>query len=92
MVSLLDIVIIFLSRLLWYLGCFERFPVDLLNNLENFISVIIIHFIFYDFSLVIFVDFVGAIILSLFKVLLRVFSGTIFFTLFIRLYYIPDDG
>ena len=90
--SLLDDVIVFLSRLLWYLGCFRRFSIDLLKNFENFISVIIIHFIFYDFSLVIFVGFVGAIILSLFKVLLRVFSDNIFFTLFIRLYYIPDDG
>ena len=56
-------------------------------NYNYFISVIIIHFIFYNFSLVIFVGFVGAFILSLFKVLLRVFSGTIFFTLFMRLYY-----
>ena len=92
MVSLLDIVIIFLSRLLWYLGCFGRFPVDLLNNLENFISVIIIHFIFYDFSLVIFVAFVDGIILSFFTLLLSTFSNTKLFALFTRLYYIPDDG
>ena len=90
--SLLDDVIVFLSRLLWHLGCFRRFSVDLLNNFENFISVIIIHFIFYDFSLVIFVGFVGTIIPSLFKILLRVFSDTTLFTLFIRSYYIPDHG
>ena len=70
---IIDNVIIFLSRLLWYLGCFKRFAVDLLNNFENFVSVIIIHFIFYDFSLVIFVGFVGGIILSFFEVLLKVF-------------------
>ena len=75
--SLLDIVIIFLSRLLWYLGCFGRFAIDLLNNLENFISVIIINFIFYDFSLVIFVAFVDGIILSFFTLLLTAFSNTI---------------
>ena len=94
MMSLLDDAIIFLSRLLCYLGCFRRFSVDLLNKFENFISVIIIHFIFYDLSLslVILVGFVGGIILFLFKVLLRVFSDTILFTLFLRLYYIPDDG
>ena len=97
MMSLLDDAIIFLSRLLWYLGCVRRFSVDLLNKFENFISVIIIHFIFYDLSLslVILVGFVGGIILFLFKVLLRIFSDTIdtiLFTLFIRLYYIPDDG
>ena len=68
MMSLLDDVIVFLSRLLWHLGCFRRFSVDLLNNFENFISVIIIDFILYDFSLVTFVGFAGAIILSLFKV------------------------
>ena len=90
--SLLDDVIVFLSKLLWHLGWFRRFSVDLLNNFENFISVIIIHFIFYDFSLVIFVGFVGTIIPSLFKILLRVFSDTTFFTLFIRSYYIPDHG
>lgn len=92
MVSLLDIVIIFLSRLLWYLGCFGHFPVDLLNNLENFISVIIVHFIFHDFSLVIFVAFVDGIILPFFTLLLSAFSNTIIFTLFTRSYYIPDDG
>ena len=67
MMSLLDDVIVFLSRLLWHLSCFGRVSVDLLNNFENFISVIIIDFILYDFSLVIFVGFAGAIILSLFK-------------------------
>ena len=67
MISLLDGVIIFLSRLLWYLGCFRRFSVDVLDNLENFILVIIIHFILDDFSLVIFVSFVGGIIISLFN-------------------------
>ena len=94
MMSLLDDIFIFLSRLFWYLGCFRHFSVDLLNTFEDFISVIIIDFIFYDFSLVIFVGFVGGIILSLFKVLLRVFQilHTIRFTLFIRLYYIPDDS
>ena len=95
MMSLLDDIIIFLNRLFWYLGCFRHFSVDLLNKFENFISVIIIDFIFYDFSLLIFVGFVGGIILSLFKVLLRIFSDTIdtiLFTLFIRLYYIPDDS
>ena len=66
MLSLMDVVVIFSSRLLWYL-------------------------IFYDFSLVIFVGFVGRIILSFFKVFFRVFSDTILFTLSIRLYYIPDD-
>ena len=64
MMSLMNVVIIFLSRLVWYL-------------------------IFYDFSLVIFVGFVGGIILSFFKVFFRVFS--ILFTLSIKLYYIPDD-
>ena len=66
MISLMDVVVIFSSRLLWYL-------------------------IFYDVSLVIFVGFVGRIILSFFKVFFRVFSDTILFTLSIRLYYIPDD-
>ena len=66
MMSLMDVVIIFLSRLVWYL-------------------------IFYGFSLVIFVGFVGGIILSFFKVFFRVFSDTILFTLSIKLYYIPDD-
>ena len=74
--------IIFLRRLFWYLGCFSHFSVDLLNKFENFISGIIIHFIFYDFSLVILVGFVGAIILSLFKVLLRVFSDTRYYTFY----------
>ena len=69
MMTLLDEVIIFLSRLLLYLGRFRRFPVNILNNLENFVSVIIIHFIFYEFPLVIFVDFVDKIIFSFFKVL-----------------------
>ena len=66
MMSLMDVVVIFSSRLLWYL-------------------------IFYDVSLVIFVGFVGRIILSFFKVFFRVFSDTILFTLSIKLYYIPDD-
>ena len=92
MMTLLDDVIIFSSRLLWYLSCFMRFSVDLLNNFENFISVIIVHFIFYDLSLVIFAGFMGGSILSFLKALLRVFTDTILFTLFIRLYYIPDDG
>ena len=82
MMSLLDDDIIFLSRLFWYLGCFRHFSVDLLNKFENFISVIMIHFIFYDFSLVIFVGFVGRIILSLFKVLLRVLSDTRYYTFY----------
>ena len=42
------------------------FSDDLLNNFEKFISVIIIHFVFYDFSLVIFVGFVGGIVLLYF--------------------------
>ena len=61
MMSLLDDVIMFLKKLLWYVSCFTRISVALLNNFENFISVIIIHFIFYDFSLV-FVVSVGGII------------------------------
>ena len=73
MTSLLDYVIVLLSRLLWHLGYFRRFSVDLLTNFENFISVIIINFILYDFSVVIFVGFVGAIILSLFKVLFETY-------------------
>ena len=89
MIRLLDDVIIFQAG---HFSTFRRFSVDLLNNFENFMSVIIIHFIFYGFLLLRFVDFVGGIILSLFKVLLRVFSDTILFTLFIRLYYIPHDG
>ena len=80
MMSLLDDIIIFLSRLFWYLGFFRHFSVDLLNKFENFISVIIIDFIFYDFSLVIFLGFVGGMILSLFKVLLRIFSDTRYYT------------
>ena len=92
MMSLLDDVTISLSRLLFNLGCFRRFSVDLLNNFENFISVIINHFILYNFSLVVFVGFEGGIMLFLFKVLLRFFSDTIFFTLFMRLYYMPDEG
>ena len=32
MMSLLDDIIIFLSRLFWYLGCFRHFSVDLLNK------------------------------------------------------------
>ena len=79
--SLLN-VIIFLSRLFWYLGCFRHFSVDLLNKFENFTSVIIIHFIFYDFLLVIFVGFVGGIILSLYKVLLRGFSDTRYYAFY----------
>ena len=68
------------------------FSDDLLNNFEKFISVIIIHFVFYDFSLVIFVGFVGGIVLLYFqKVLLRLFSDPIIFTLFITLYDILND-
>ena len=44
-----------------------RFSIDLLDNFENFVSVIIIHFVLYDFSLVIFVGFVGGIIISVFN-------------------------
>ena len=80
--SLLDDIIIFLSRLFWYFGCFRHFSVDLLNKFKNFISVIIIDLIFYDFSLVIFLGFVGRIILSLFKILLRIFSDTRYYTFY----------
>ena len=64
MMSLLDDVIIFFKQAILVLGCFRYFSVDLLNKFENFISVIIVQFVFYDFSLVIFVGFVGRIILS----------------------------
>ena len=82
MMSLLGDVIIFLSRLFWYLGCFRRFSVDSLNKFENFISVKLLILFFSYFSLVIFVGFVGGIILSLFKVLLRIFSDTRYYTFY----------
>ena len=69
-----------------YFDTFRRFSVNSLNNFEYFFSVIIINFIFYDFPSVMFVGFLGGILISFFKVLLKVFSDIILFTLFIRLY------